>query len=161
MFATPLRGIHVFWMVFVFFAVIVGVDTFFIVRAVGTFPGEEVKNSYVLGLDYNREVERREKQADLGWSAQAGLQADAGNLLVLRIADRDQAPVSGLSVSATFHVRGQGNDERDVTLSEAAPGRYVAAISAPENSRIEVAFIARRGASDAPVFEASKSLVIS
>lgn len=161
MFATPLRGIHVFWMVFVFFAVIVGVDTFFIVRAVGTFPGEEVKNSYVLGLDYNREVERREKQASLGWSAQAGLQIDGGNLLVLQIADRDAAPVSGLTVSATYHVRGQGNDERDVDLHEAAPGRYVAAITAPGASRVEVAFTARRTSSDDPVFEANKSLVIS
>ena len=160
MFATPLRGIHVFWMVFVFFAVIVGVDTFFIVRAVGTFPGEEVKNSYVLGLDYNREVERREKQADLGWKAQAGVQVEGGTFIVLQIADRDAAPVSGLSVSATYHVRGLGNDGRDLVLHEAAPGRYVVAISTPGASRIDVAFTARRRGSDATLFEASKGLVI-
>lgn len=161
MFAKPLRGIHVFWIVFVFFAVVVGVDSFFIVRAIGSFPGEEVKNSYVLGLDYNREVERREKQANLGWSARAGLQEVDSRLLVVSIADRASEPVSGLSVSATYHVKGQGNDEREVTLSETSPGRYEARIDAPDKSRIEVAFAARRDASAAPVFEATKSLVIS
>src|SRR5690348_6965971 len=98
MFATPLRGIHVFWMVFLFFAVIIAVDAFFIMRAVNTFPGEQVKNSYVLGLDYNREVERHEAQARLGWTAQAGIDMEDGRSLILRIYDRDSAPLSGLSV---------------------------------------------------------------
>ena len=74
--------------------------------------------------------------------------------------DRDAAPVSGLSVSATYHVRGLGNAERDLVLHESAPGRYVVAISTPGASRIDVAFTARRRGSDATLFEAGKSLVI-
>lgn len=157
----PLRGIHVFWMVFMFFAVVVGVDTYFIVGAVTTFPGEQVKNSYVLGLDYNREVERNERQARLGWTAEAGLQRDQGVSLVFRIKDSELAPVSGLAVSAAWHIRGQGNDQRDLVLHEVSPGQYQAVIDAPNAARIEVNFSAQRGAKGDVVFEARKDLVVS
>lgn len=161
MFASPLRGIHVFWMVFVFFAVVFGVDTFFIARAVGTFPGEQVKNSYVLGLDYNREVQSRARQARLGWTARAGLTRKQDLSLVLRIEDRGSAPVSGLYVTAEYHVPGEGGDEQIVVMREVAPGEYEAPIGRSSARRIDVLFFARRTASDAPEFEARKSLVIS
>lgn len=156
-----LRGIHVFWMVFLFFAVVVGVDSYFIVSAVSTFPGEQVKNSYVLGLDYNREVERSDRQARLGWKAEAGLQRDSGLSLVLRIKDLDAVPVSGLTVSAVWRVLGQGKDERVLVLREVSPGLYAAPIDLPSNTRIEVNFGAQRTHDDEVVFEAGKTLVVS
>jgi hypothetical protein len=69
----PLRGIDVFWWLAAFFIVTFAVDGYFIVRAVNTFPGEQVKNSYVLGLDFNQQVARRAAQAELGWTDEAGL----------------------------------------------------------------------------------------
>lgn len=157
----PLRGIHVFWMVFAFFAVVIGVDTYFIVGAVTTFPGEQVKNSYVLGLDYNREVERNERQARLGWSATAGLKHEGELKIVIHIQDLDAQPVSGLAVSAAWHVLGQGRDERDLVLHEVKPGQYEAVIDAPGKSRIDVAFAAQRPRENGIVFEAAKTLVVS
>lgn len=157
--AKPLRGIHVFWMVFAFFAVVISVDAYFIVGAVTSFPGEQVKNSYVLGLDYNREVERNERQARLGWSAEAGLRREGELSLVFRVSDLDEAPVSGLGVSAVWHVLGQGKEQRDLVLHEIEPGLYATQIDAPGNSRIEVGFSARREHDAAAVFEASKILV--
>lgn len=159
--AKPLRGIHVFWMVFTFFAVVTAVDAYFIVGAVTTFPGEQVKNSYVLGLDYNREVERHEQQAKLGWTAEAGLQRDPALSVVLRVKDFDNAPVSGLKVAGVWHVIGQGNDQRDLMLQEVAPGRYVAAIDGPGKARIEIRFAAQRADTAPVIFEASKTLVVS
>ena len=67
----PLRGIDVFLWLAAFFVVTFAVDGYFIVRAVNTFPGEQVKNSYVLGLDFNQQVARRAAQAELGWTAEA------------------------------------------------------------------------------------------
>lgn len=157
----PLRGIHVFWMVFAFFALVISVDTYFIVGAVTTFPGEQIKNSYVLGLDYNREVERSERQARLGWSATAGLLREDDLKLVIHIQDLDAQPISGLAVSAVWHVLGQGRDQRDLVLHEVKPGQYEAAIDAPGNSRIDVAFAAQRPGRDSIVFEAAKTLVVS
>ncbi len=157
----PLRGVHVFWMVFVFFAVVTAVDAAFIVGAVTSFPGEKVKNSYVLGLDYNREVERSERQARLGWTAEAGLQRPADLALVFRVKDLDEAPVTGLRVVAVWHISGQGNDQQDLALHESAPGQYEARIDAPDKARIEVSFSAQRERADVVVFEASKTLVVS
>ena len=159
--ARPLRGIHVFWMISAFFATFIAVDAYFIFGAVTTFPGEQVKNSYVLGLNYNREVESRERQAQLGWSAEAGLQRSDGLNLVFRLKDRDAGPVSGLNVSATWHVAGQGRGDYDVEMVESASGEYAARIDAPDNVRIEVTFSARYSHDQDAVFEAGKTLVTS
>jgi len=159
--ARPLRGIHVFWMVFAFFAVVIGVDAFFISRAVATFPGEQVKNSYVLGLDYNREVESRDRQAHLGWTAQAGVQVGNGRILAFHLTNRDGAPVTGLSVIATCHIIGASGGDQDLLLSETSAGTYAAPLAIRDEGRIELTFKARREPSGAIVFQAGKTLVLS
>jgi len=159
--AKPLRGVHVFWMISAFFLTFIAVDAYFIFGAVTSFPGEQVKNSYVLGLNYNREVESRERQAELGWTAEAGLQRNGGADLIFRLKDRDGRPVSGLNVSATYHVAGGGRGEYDVEMVEGASGEYAARIDAPGNARIEVSFSARYTKGEAVVFEAGKTLVTS
>jgi len=148
-------------MVFAFFFVVVGVDTLFIVRAVGTFPDEQVKNSYVLGLDYNSEVARREAQKRLGWTAQAGLAPQDGGTVVVRISSADQKPVTDLDLSVHLHAFGQGGDGQDVRLSERAPGEYVAKARVAGAARIELEVKARKPGADDVVFEASKTVVIS
>ncbi len=157
----PLRGIHVFWMISAFFAVFISVDAYFIFGAVTSFPGEQVKNSYVLGLNYNREVESRERQAQLGWTAEAGVQREDGVSLIFRLRDRDAMPVSGLNVSATWHVAGQGRGEYDVEMIERASGEYAARIDVPDSARLEVTFSARYTGGEDVVFEAGKTLVAS
>jgi nitrogen fixation protein FixH len=157
----PLRGVHVFWMVFVFFALVIGADTLFIVRAVGTFPGEKVKNSYVLGLDYNREVESRARQEELGWSAEAGIEQGEKPTLVVRMANRSQEPVTGLDVFASYFIVGGGREERQVVLIEIRPGEYRGQIDAAASSRIEFNIGARRRGSDSTIFQAGKTAVVS
>jgi nitrogen fixation protein FixH len=156
--AKPLRGVHVFWMIVVFFLLVIGVDTFFIFRAVATFPGEQVQNSYVLGLDYNRELESRRRQAELGWTAEAGIRAEDGSVLVVRLADEAQAPVGGLDVSAAYHVMGSGS-EQAVQLAELRPGEYRAPLQISPNSRIELNITARRHGDRDAIFKAGKTLV--
>jgi nitrogen fixation protein FixH len=161
MFAKPIRGIHVFWMVFTFFAVIVATDVLFIVNAVRSFPGEEVKNSYVLGLAFNSEAAFREKQAKLGWTAQAGLRDEGGSMLVVRMARADASPLAGLSIAAGYHVAGTGGEMRRLVLIERQPGEYAAPFPVEGPAHVELSIEARRSAQGEPVFEAAKSLVIS
>lgn len=157
--ANSLRGIHVFWMIAAFFAVVIGVDAFFIVRAVGTFPGEQVRNSYFLGLDYNREIESRTRQAELGWNAQAGIQVGDDPVLIVRLADEARAPVQNLSVSASYHVIGEGREDHELELVEARPGEYRAPVVLESNKRIELNLTARRAGDGEAIFRASKTLV--
>ncbi|MEZ6030875.1 MAG: FixH family protein [Hyphomonadaceae bacterium] len=153
-----LRGIHVLWWISGFFAVIIALDTLFVTWALQSFPGEEVKNSYVLGLDYNREVERRREQEKLGWTSEVGLEQADDTRLVVRMNGADQAPVTGLAVSASVHVIGEA-DATTIDLAEGAPGEYTASLAAPSQARLELSISARRHGEEQPVFTAIKSLV--
>jgi nitrogen fixation protein FixH len=158
--AKTLRGVHVLWMLIAFFVLIIAVDAFFIARAVATFPGEQVKNSYVLGLDYNREVERRERQRDLGWRAEAGIVSETGQSLVVRLRSAAGEPVSGLSLTARVYSAAAGGVDEAVTLQERGPGEYAAPMTLAAQARVEVAVSGFRPGEGAPIFEATKTLVV-
>lgn len=155
--AKGLRGIHVLAWLLGMFAVMVAVNTVFVISAVRSFPGEQVKNSYVLGLDYNREVERKRAQDKLGWTSEAGLVHADGPRIVVRMQDAEQRPVTGLALSASLHVAGQAGAVA-VDLAEGAPGEYAAAVDAPAGARVELNISARRAGEDTAVFKASKTL---
>ncbi|MDP3495591.1 MAG: FixH family protein [Hyphomonadaceae bacterium] len=154
-----LRGVHVLWMVIAFFAFIIGTDTYFIIRAVNTFPGEQVRNSYVLGLDYNREIEGRNRQAELGWKAEAGVINDGRAALVVRFVDKAQSAVTGLDVRASYFVVGGGREDHVMLLAESAPGEYRVYLEDAHAGRAEFTITAARGDGET-VFRASKVAVI-
>lgn len=62
--AAPLTGRKVFAMFVAFFGVIIGVNLFMAYMAVGTFPGLDVKNSYVASQSFDDD---RAAQEALGW----------------------------------------------------------------------------------------------
>lgn len=155
--AKTLRGIHVFWWVAGFFAVTIALDSLFVVWAIQTFPGEQVKNSYVLGLDFNHEVARRKAQEQLGWAAEIGVRGEPSRMLVVRVKDAGAAAVTGLQMSASIHLAGQASSQT-LKLAEQLPGDYVAPLDLPAGAHIEIAASASRSSSDAIIFEAAKSL---
>jgi nitrogen fixation protein FixH len=154
----PIRGIHVFWWIATFFAVVIAADAFFIFRAVGTFPGEQVKNSYVLGLDYNHQLERREAQTKLGWTAEAGLVGDRDPILMVRLKSLS-GPVTGLKVDVDMILPGRG--AKTLALAERAPGEYVVAIAMDGARRAELEISATEPNGDTPLFEATKILQVA
>ncbi|MEL6521877.1 MAG: FixH family protein [Pseudomonadota bacterium] len=83
---TELKGWHVLAMFGSAFGIIIAVNVTLALNAVASFPGLEVKNSYVASQSFDRD--RRAQQA-LDWEVDAWLQDD---LLILRIT-RDGAPV--------------------------------------------------------------------
>jgi nitrogen fixation protein FixH len=151
-----IRGAHVFWAVGVFFAAMIAVEAYFVVRAVATFPGEETRNSYILGLDYNATLEKRESQRRLGWRVQAGIEGKA--TLVVRIGDADGRELSGLDVVAKAHQAGQSADAETLRLDERSPGEYAAPVNM--TGRIRFSIEARRQGGAETAFEAAKTLVI-
>ena len=153
-----LRGIHVLFWLLGLFSVMIAVNTVFVFWALKSFPGEQVKNSYVLGLDYNREVERRRGQEKLGWTSEVGLVNAGGARVVVRMLSADQSAISGLSVSASVHVAGEARAET-IELTEASPGEYTAPMNAPAGARLELNISARRTREEKAVFAASKTLV--
>ena len=90
-----LTGWHVLAIFGSAFAVIISVNMVLAYQAVNTFPGLEVKNSYVASQRFDKD---RAAQLALGWSVSAELQ---DNILVLKI-DDNVGPVEPAILSATF-----------------------------------------------------------
>ncbi len=153
-----LRGIHVLFWISGLFAVMIAVNATFLFWALKSFPGEQVKNSYVLGLDYNSEVARRREQEKLGWTSEVGLADTSGKRLVVRMLDAGQAPLTGLAVSASVHVAGEAK-AASVDLAEVSPGEYAVDMETHGGARIEALISARRAGEESAVFQAAKTLV--
>jgi nitrogen fixation protein FixH len=135
----------------------IAIEAFFVVRAVATFPGEDVPNSYVLGLDYNRTLARRAKQDRLGWRVEAGIESNS--MLVVRFENSDGIPLDRLDVSAVVHRSGQSGEGEQVGLKQRSPGEYAAPVNA--TGRIRISIEARRAGEGEPAFQAAKTLVAS
>ena len=123
-----LTGRHVFLIFVGCFSVIVAVNLTLAFSAVSTFPGLEVKNSYVASQSFD---ENRAAQEALGWSVAA--EAKDGQLL-LSVTDRAGAPVEVTSLEATLgratHVQDDSmpsfvfDGQHYVAPAELAPGNW-------------------------------------
>ncbi|OUS23002.1 nitrogen fixation protein FixH [Litorivita pollutaquae] len=82
-----ITGWHVFAVFFLAFGVIIGVNLVLAYSAVKTFPGLEVKNSYVASQQFNV---RKAAQEALGWSVRAD---HRDGQVILAITDAAGAPV--------------------------------------------------------------------
>jgi nitrogen fixation protein FixH len=153
------KGIHVLWMLLGFFAMIIAVNAVFITMAVRSHPGEQVKNSYVLGLEYNKELARQDKQRTLGWTLQAG-QADDGVTFLVQLRDAAGGALSGMDVAVRLHVAGVRNENEKVWLVERGPGEYAMAAGVEAPAKVEAIIEVSRERDGPVVFEARKALVL-
>jgi nitrogen fixation protein FixH len=85
------------------FGVIIGVNLILAYNAVSTFPGLEVKNSYVASQNFNAELAA---QQALGWTVDARV---VDNELILSITTKDGSPAQVATLEAVLgaatHVR--------------------------------------------------------
>ena len=154
-----IRGFHVAIMMIAFFAVIIALDALFITFAIQSHPGEKVKNSYVMGLEYNMELARQAAQRTLGWELDAGLTEDDTTFLV-RLTDADGEPLHGMAVVARMHVAGIRKDLEPVWLAERAPGEYATATPMQGPAKIDAVIAVSQTREGAALFEATKTLVL-
>ena len=92
----PLTGRKVFLMFAAFFGVVIAVNLTLAFQAVSTFPGLEVRNSYVASQSFDK---RRTAQLALAWDVAATV---IGGQLSLNITDTAGNPVQVSDLSATF-----------------------------------------------------------
>jgi nitrogen fixation protein FixH len=85
---TELTGKHVFAITTSAFAVIIAVNLLLAFKAVSTFPGLEVKNSYVASQGFN---DRKAAQEALGWTLAPSY---GKGRIDLAFTDRDGQPVA-------------------------------------------------------------------
>lgn len=92
----PLTGRKVFFGMFFAFAIIISVNLMLAYSAVKTFPGLEVKNSYVASQTFD---ENRNAQEALGWTVSADVTDEE---LHLFINDTDGNPVEVAELTGIF-----------------------------------------------------------
>lgn len=92
---APLTGRKVFMIVMAFFGTIIAVNVFMAVKAVGTFPGLEARNSFAVSQTFERE---RAAQQALGWTLETTYR---DGRLTLDLRDRNGAPAPVAEISAT------------------------------------------------------------
>lgn len=117
------KGWHVLAGMIAFFGVIIAVNTVFITLAVGSFPGEETKRSYVQGLAYNDVIAEREAQAALGWRAAANL---TPTQVLISVVDADGVPVANLRFEGALQHPADMERDRVLAFEELRPGVYAA-----------------------------------
>lgn len=128
MMTKPLTGRHVATIFICAFTVIVTVNLTLAFNAVSTFPGVEVKNSYVASQHFDK---NREEQQSLGWTVLA--QARDGQVM-LSVTDAQGDPVEVAKLDATLgratHVRDDTspdfkyNGQHYVAPADLSPGNW-------------------------------------
>jgi len=118
---AELTGRHVLGITVGAFAVIISVNLLLAYKAVSTFPGLEVKNSYVASQDFDRD---RVAQEALGWVLTPAYDAAAGQMS-LTFADKAGLPVMLQSLDVLVgRATEAADDSHPVFVREA--GTYLA-----------------------------------
>ncbi len=122
------------------FAVVLGVNFYFIYQAEATYPGEDVQRPYLQGIHYNQVIAARAAQAAMGWHATIGAVRDAaGNAVItVTIADKTGAPVAHEALAGLL--RHPMNEELDHPIAFVArgDGSYVGRVSGVGAGRWDV-----------------------
>ena len=94
-----LTGRHVLTILILFFGIIIMISIVFTTLAVKSFRGEDIKQSYRQGIEYNSALEARAAQSQLGWSVAVNVVGDVSKrTLVVKLLDQSEAGLNG----ATF-----------------------------------------------------------
>lgn len=152
-----LRGWHVLLIMLGFFGVIFSVNGVFLYHAITSFPGEDVKKSYVQGLNYNDTLAARAAQAELGWTAEAGLQ---GQELVFRLNDAEGQPLSNYAVIGEIRRRATTAADRDLVFQAATAGEYRVETGTLEVGQWDVRISVFDAAGKTLVFNVDKTLIV-
>jgi nitrogen fixation protein FixH len=122
-----LRGAHVLIGMLAFFAAVIAVNVAFAVVAVRTFPGEDVRRSYLQGLHYNDTLAERRAQAALGWRASAVLDANAeGAVLNVSLSAPDGRALDGLTLRGDLQWPTDSRLDHALTFEPLGGGVYAA-----------------------------------
>lgn len=147
-----ITGWHVLIAVVAFFGVIIGVDTFFIIKAYSTFSGEVASNPYEAGMAFNHTLAQRQREVALGWTAV--VEIPRPGVVALRMNDKAGQPLTTLSVTGTLERPATETGRQVLDFKPAGDGWYQA------SARLEGAWDLRATARNArDKFEVETRLV--
>lgn len=137
--ARPLTGKAVLAITLLGFGTVIGVNVTMAVFAVGTFPGLEVKNSYVASQTFDAEARA---QAALGWTSAV---AFAGGRLAVDLRGADGLPARAGSLSVLVTRPTEARGDRAVAMAFDGQGWAGAVDLPPGRWRVRIAAVAADG----------------
>lgn len=156
---TPRRKVFTGWHALAcfvgFFGLMFAVNGVFLYQAITSFPGEDVKKSYLQGLNYNDALATRAEQADTGWRAEMGVD---GEQFIFRLKDEQGNPVGGQHANVTFRRLTRTQDDTSLDLQGVEVGEFVVSIEALSSGRWEAIVNVYETASNELRFTAHKSV---
>lgn len=154
-----LTGRHVLLGLFAFFGVMLVANGFLVYYALSTFSGGDRPSPYRSGLNYNETIAEAERQAALGWTAQAEYDESAGQLTI-RFTDSSGQPVPGLLQSGTLGRPAAGYSDRDLQFREESAGVYVSDVTLAPGNWVLTAQSSRQE-DGPPVYRLKKRLIVN
>ncbi len=108
------------------FAVVLGVNVFFMVKAYSTFSGEDEQKPYLQGIEYNDTLAQHALQARLGWKATVGAMRVGRNgvRIAVAIVDRNGKPVTDVTLNSELRHPADAGKDQDIALKGTALGVY-------------------------------------
>ena len=152
-----LTGWHVLMIMLGFFGVIFAVNGVFLYNAINSFPGEDTKKSYLQGLNYNQTLAARAAQAELGWTAAAGVE---GRELIFSLNDAEGEAMSGRRVLAQMRRAASKSGDAELVLTYQGGGKYTGDLSGFERGRWDVRISVLDMTSEDVVFRADKTVTV-
>jgi nitrogen fixation protein FixH len=120
---APWTGRKMLITMLAFFGVIIAVNGLMATVAVGSFRGVIVKSGFVASQDFNESAALLAEQAARGWRVEARTVNGAPALF---FRGPDGKPLTGLTVAAHAVRPADGRADAALTVTETAPGLYVA-----------------------------------
>jgi nitrogen fixation protein FixH len=149
------RGWHVLAALLGFFAFVIAVNVGFAVVAVRSFPGEDVRRSYLQGLTSFDTLAARREQAALGWRARARMEGDAeAAAVVVELRSRGGEPIDAATVTGVLRWPTDARRDRTLAFESIGEGRYSAPTGALPPGRWQLRASAENAAGGALDFEA-------
>jgi|LNFM01.1.fsa_nt_gb nitrogen fixation protein FixH len=122
-----IRGWHVLAAMLAFFGAIIAVNVTFAVYAIQSFPGEDVRRSYLQGVQYNDTLAERRAQAALGWQASTALRRDAdGAFVEVTLTARDGTAIGGADITGSLQWPTSSQHDHELSFEPVGGGRYIA-----------------------------------
>lgn len=142
----PFTGLHLFWWIIGFFAVIIGVNATMATLALSTFNGVSEEQAYVDGLAFNQTLDAIAEQRALGWSVDTQIDRPGNLAASIRATylDKSDIALTNLVVHAEFVRPVHQGYDFSVPLYQTAPGTYTATAEVPLSGQWMVRLVAER-----------------
>lgn len=140
-----------------FFALVMAVNTVFIVVSLKTFRGEDEQKPYLQGVEYNQTLALRVEQAKIGWHAAIGASRQNSGIVEISVSlnQANGYPEARAVLKGELRHPTDENKDRLFTLIETHPGSYRAELSGVSAGTWDVVIMAR---DPKEPFEASRRL---